>query len=168
MNGAKMAFKIPMNMKRLLSLKSHINQRFKIALSVTHPSINAIRFLLFRNTFLTRPLLSNKYSIRQNWRFHSRARVSVRPLPSSAGNPRWSDTRRSRSSLLKRAIRKFSCRMIRFAISCASNLAPSLARGREDDDESSVSGLELRIAPIRRTTSGQEIVWISSWKMFEK
>jgi hypothetical protein len=51
--------------------------------------------------------------------------------------------------------------MIRLAMSCASNLAPSLARGREDE-ESSVSGFELRMAPMRRTTSGHEIVWISS------
>jgi hypothetical protein len=164
MNGAKMAFKMPMKMKRLLSLRTHINYDGGMALQITHPSINAARFLLFRNTFLTRPLLSNRYSIKQNWRFHSRARVSVRPLPSSVGHPCGSGTLKSSSSLLKSAMRKFSCRMIRFAMSCASSLAPSLARGREDDEESSVSGLELRMAPMRRTTSGQEIVWISSWK----
>ena len=32
MNGAKMAFKIPMNMKRLLSLKNRINQGSEMAL----------------------------------------------------------------------------------------------------------------------------------------
>ena len=53
--------------------------------------------------------------------------------------------------------------MIRLAMSCASNFAPSLARGREDDEDSSVSGLELRMAPMRRTTSGHEIVWMSSY-----
>lgn len=166
MNGAKMAFSIPMKMKRLLSLHIPVNHYTSPVmgwlLPITHPSISAARFLLFRNTFLTRPLLSNRYSMRQNWRFHSRARVSVRPLPSSAGQLRWSGTRKSRTSLLKSAMRKFSCRMIRFAISCASNLAPSLARGREDEEESAVSGLESRIAPMRRTTSGQEMVWISS------
>ncbi len=164
MNGAKMAFKIPMKMKRLLSLHTHVNHGCGISLRITHPSINVVRFLLFRNTFLTCPLLSKRYSIKQNWRFHSRARVSVRPLPSSVGHPRGSGTLKSSSSLLKSAIRKFSCRMIRFAMSCASSLAPSLARGREDDEESSVSGLELRIAPMRLTTSGQEMVWMSSWK----
>jgi len=164
MNGAKIAFKTPMKMNRLLSLRTHVNYDNGIALRITHPSINAALFLLFKNTFLTRPLLSNKYSIKQNWRFHSRARVSVRPLPSSVGHPRGSGTLKSSNSLLKSAMRKFSCRMMRFAMSCASSLAPSLARGREDEEESSVSGFELRIAPMRRTTSGQEIVWISSWK----
>jgi hypothetical protein len=89
--------------------------------------------------------------------------VSVRPLPSSVGHPFGRGTRRSSNSLLKSEMRKFSCRMIRLAMSCASSFAPSLARGREDDEVSSVSGLELRMAPMRRTTSGHEIVWMSSY-----
>ena len=136
----------------------------KRLMRIMHPSINAARFLLFRNTFLTWPLLSKRYSIRQNCRFHSRERVSVRPLPSSVGQPFGRGTRKSSNSLLKSAMRKFSCRMIRLAMSCASSLAPSPARGREDDKDSSVSGLELRMAPMRRTTSGHEIVWMSSYR----
>jgi len=90
--------------------------------------------------------------------------VSVRPLPSSVGHPFGRGARKSSNSLLKSAIRKFSCRMIRLAMSCASSFAPSLARGREDDEDSSVCGLELRMAPMRRTTSGHEIVWMSSYE----
>jgi hypothetical protein len=164
MKGAKIAFKIPIKIRRRLSLYTRVSwETSKGRCARMHPSINAARFLLFRNTFLTWPLLSKRYSIRQNCRFHSRERVSVRPLPSSVGHPLGEGKRKSSNSLLKSAMRKFSCRIIRLAMSCASSFAPSLARGREDDKDSSVSGLELRMAPMRRTTSGHEIVWMSSY-----
>lgn len=153
-----------MKMKRLLNLQARSARRNRREnIDRAHPSINAARFLLFKNTFLTLPLWSNRYSIRQNRRFHSSARVRVRPLPSSGATmrsrPAGSGTRKSSTSLLNSAMRKFSWRMMRFAMSCASSFAPSVSRGREDN---AVSGFESRMAAMRRTISGQDIVWISS------
>ena len=130
MNGAKIAFKMPMKMKRLLSLADrHVNYDGDMVFANYAP-VNQRRSILALQEHLSSlpsPLLSNRYSIKQNWRFHSRARVSVRPLPSSVGHPCGSGTLKSSSSLLKSAMRKFSCRMIRFAMSCARLVLAPLA-----------------------------------------
>lgn len=91
-NGAKIAFKMPMNTNLLLN-----------------PSIKAARFRLFKNTFRTFPCSSNKYSIKQNLKFHSNACVNTLPFPCSSVTNRerteGRGTRRSTSSLLNRAMR---------------------------------------------------------------
>lgn len=112
MNGAKIALRIPMKINRLLSLWK-MNGKGIISRVVIkkepYPSINATRFFDFKNTFRTRPCSSNRYSIRQNLKFHSRAWVSTFPFPASSVTKRFKDcgkgTRKSSNSLLNRAIR---------------------------------------------------------------
>jgi len=87
--------------------------------------------------------------------------VLTRPLHSSAGNPRWSDTQVNEHFVKKGDQEVFF--IVRSDSRYRSHLAPSLARGCGDDEESPVSGLELQIVPTRRTNSGQEMTWLSSW-----
>ena len=72
----------PMDMKRLLSPKNPINQghRSKITLSMTHPIKMLFGFPFQEHLPDPSPSI------------HFGKHVSVRPLPSSAGNPRWSGT----------------------------------------------------------------------------
>lgn len=55
--------------------------------------------------------------------------------------------------------------MIRLAISCASSFAVAVVLSDAELDESAVRGLSSRIAPIRRTISGQAMVWMSAWSI---
>lgn len=109
MNGANMAFKIPMNINRRRNLSRALEKVHVNGPRVIYPSTNAARFLDFKKTFLTLPLRSNKYSIKQKRRFHSSDLVSMRPLPSSGGTKRCRlggrGTRRSSNSLLNNAIK---------------------------------------------------------------
>lgn len=110
MKGANTAFNIPMNMKRRFKLKHAEVRREAVGQNnQTYPSISAGRFLDFRNTFLTFPCRSNRYSMRQNRRFHSSARVNIFPFPSSSTINRLrilgKGTRKSSRSLLNNAIK---------------------------------------------------------------
>ena len=54
--------------------------------------------------------------------------------------------------------------MMRFAMSCASSLAVVVSLVfREFLEEMAVSGFSSRMAPMRRTTSDQGMVWMSDW-----
>lgn len=54
--------------------------------------------------------------------------------------------------------------MILFAMSCASSFAVEVSSVLLFFDDTAVKGFSSRIAPIRRTTSDQEIVWISAYE----
>lgn len=108
MKGANTAFNIPMNMKRRFNLNVS-KLRWIRKDRRAYPSMSTGRFLDLRNTFLTLPCWSKRYSMRQNRRFHSSARVNIVPFPSSSTMNRLrmfgSGTRKSSRSLLNKAIR---------------------------------------------------------------